>query len=129
MSAEMNPIERIRDLAKKDSRYRIEAYCYVFEALDFTLRRIGTHRHVSGRELCEGIRDLAIEKFGPLAKTVFAHWGITRTEDFGTIVFNLVDAGLMGKTDTDSIEDFRSVYDFDDVFERNLRLHVSLDGR
>jgi uncharacterized repeat protein (TIGR04138 family) len=129
MSAELSPIERIRAIVKKDERFRIEGYCYVFEALEFTLRRLDAHRHVSGRELCEGIRDLAIEKFGPLARTVFRHWGITRTEHFGEIVFNLVDAGLMGKTDTDSPEDFREVFDFEDVFERNLRLDVSLDGR
>ena len=129
MSAEMNPIDRIRAIVKKDPRFRIDGYCYVFEALDYTLRRLGAHRHVTGRELCEGVRDLAIEKFGPLAKTVFDHWGIRRTDDFGAIVFNLVDAGLMGKTDTDSPEDFRAVYDFDDVFEKNLRLDVTLDGR
>ncbi len=129
MSRERNPIEKIRQLVKKDGRYRLEAYCFVFEALDYTLRRLGEHRHVTGRELCEGIRDLAIEKFGPLASTVFAYWGVTRTEDFGAIVFNLVDAGLMGKTETDSIEDFHDVYDFEEVFEKNLRLDVSLDGR
>jgi uncharacterized repeat protein (TIGR04138 family) len=129
MSTELSPIDRIRAIVKKDGRYRVEGYCYVFEALDYTLRRLGEHRHVTGRELCEGVRDLAIEKFGPLATTVFRHWGITRTEDFGTIVFRLVDAGLMGKTDTDSPDDFRAVYDFEEVFERNLRLDVSIDGR
>jgi len=129
MSAEMNPIDRIRELVKKDGRYRMEGYCFVFEALDFTQRRIGTRHHVTGRELCEGIRDLAIDKFGPLSRAVFGYWGITRTEDFGEIVFSLVDAGLMGKTETDSVDDFHAVYDFDDVFGRNLRLDVSLDGR
>lgn len=129
MTAELNPIDRIRAIVKKDPRYRIEGYCYVFEALDFTLKRLAAHRHVTGRELCEGIRDLAIEKFGPLAKTVFDHWGIRTTDDFGAIVFNLVDAGLMGKTDTDSPEDFRSVFLFDEAFERDLKIEARLDGK
>ncbi len=124
--ADKNPFERIRAIVKKDPSYRLEAYCYVFEALDYTLRGLGKHRHVSGQELCAGIRDLALERFGPLAWTVFKHWGITRTEDFGRIVFNLIESELMGKTDTDAIEDFRDVYDFEDVFDRNFKLEVKL---
>jgi uncharacterized repeat protein (TIGR04138 family) len=124
--ADKNPFERIRAIVKRDPTYRVEAYCYVFEALDHTLRGLPKHRHVTGQELCRGIKDLAIDRFGPLARTVFQHWGITRTEDFGKIVFNLIEAELMGKTDSDSIEDFRDVYDFEDVFDRNLKLEVKL---
>ena len=127
--SKQNPIDQIREIVKTDGRFRVEAYCYVFEALEHTIAHLGERRHVTGRELCMGIRDLAIEKFGPLARMVFAQWGVERTEDFGAIVFHLVETGLMGKTDTDSPEDFREVYDFEETFERNLRLEVSIDGR
>ena len=123
---EKNPYERIRSIVKRDPRYRVEAYCYVFEALDFTLRGLTKHRHVSGQELCVGIRDLAIDRFGPLARTVFEHWGITCTEDFGRIVFNLIDAELMGKTDTDSLEDFKNIFDFESVFDREFKYEAKL---
>ncbi len=123
----MNPIDKIRAIARTDGRYAPEAYAFIFEALDFTLKRIEMHRHVTGQELCEGIRDLAIERFGLLARTVFKHWGVTRTRDFGHIVFNLVESGLMGKTEDDRIEDFDHVYDFDEVFDRGLKFSVSLE--
>lgn len=93
------------------------AYVFIFEALDYTVDRIaGEKRHVSGRELLEGIRALAIDQFGPMAKLVFKNWGVTCTEDFGHLVFNLVQDGLMGKTETDSINDFKDVFNFNDAF-------------
>lgn len=77
-------------------------------------------RHVSGRDLCHGLRDYALRRYGLLAKTVLNHWGVTQTEDFGKIVFALVDAGLLRKTDDDTIEDFRGVFDFDDEFRGSI---------
>ena len=124
--SDKSALDRIRQIVRRDPRYRMEAYCYVFEALDFTLRALPKPRHVSGQELCEGIRNLAIDRFGPLARTVFEHWGITETEDFGRIVFNLIDAELMGKTDSDSLDDFRNVYDFDSVFDREFKYEAKL---
>jgi uncharacterized repeat protein (TIGR04138 family) len=121
-----NPFERIRGIVKRDPAYRAEAYCYVFEALDYTLRALPKPRHVPGQELCQGLKELAIERFGPLAPVVFRHWGVTCTEDFGRIVFKLIDAELMGKTESDSIDDFRDVYDFEDVFDRGLRIEAKL---
>jgi uncharacterized repeat protein (TIGR04138 family) len=73
-------------------------------------------RHVSGRQLCLGLRDYAIMRYGVLAKTVLNHWGVRTTEDFGKIVFALVDVGLMRKTDEDTLEDFQGVFDFDEEF-------------
>ena len=108
----------IRDLVAKDARYSFEAYRFIFEALDYTVRSIGERRHVSGRELAEGIRKFALEQFGGLARMVFDGWNIRRTDDFGEIVFGMVEAGLMGKTEQDSKDDFRGVYDFDDAFPR-----------
>ena len=103
------------DILKKDSRYQRESYDFVFEALDFTIKQIGEKRHVTGVELLEGIRKYAIRQFGPLVKVVFSKWGVHRTGDFGEIVFNLVGAGLMGKTDKDSKDDFNEVFKFDKI--------------
>lgn len=114
--------EVIQLIQKDDTRYATGAYTFMRQALDFTLARIraeekGTqHRHVTGEELCHGIRDFAIEQYGPMAMTLLEHWGIHRTEDFGQIVFNLVEFGVFGKTETDSLEDFKTVYDFREAF-------------
>ncbi|MEM0983073.1 MAG: Minf_1886 family protein [Planctomycetota bacterium] len=72
--------------------------------------------HVNGRQLCIGLRDFAIRQYGGMAKTVLNHWGISRTDDFGNIVFAMVDAGLMRKTDEDDLTDFHAVFDFDEEF-------------
>ena len=73
-------------------------------------------RHVSGQELCLGLRDLAIRRYGPLARTVLEHWNVRSTDDFGRIVFALIDVGILRKTDEDSLDDFVAVYDFDEAF-------------
>ena len=73
-------------------------------------------RHVNGQELLDGIRQYSQEQFGPMTRTVFNHWGVNTTEDFGHIVFNLVNAKLLGKTDQDSLDDFKNVYDFKETF-------------
>lgn len=101
-----------------DPRYQPEAYGLVRAGLDRTVRQLDTPRHISGQELLAGLRDLAIEEFGPMAKTTLNQWGVFRTEDFGEIVFNLVESGLLGKTDEDSREDFANGYDFDEAFRK-----------
>ncbi|GAB5497005.1 MAG: hypothetical protein Phyf2KO_20850 [Phycisphaerales bacterium] len=73
-------------------------------------------RHVSGQELCLGLRDLAIRRYGPLARTVLGHWNVHSTDDFGKVVFALIDVGILRKTDEDSMDDFVSVYEFDEAF-------------
>jgi uncharacterized repeat protein (TIGR04138 family) len=113
-------IEQIRE---EDNRYEVEAYLFIREALDFTIKMYkkpdsGPERHVTGQELTEGIRQYALREFGPLAQTVLEHWGIHQTEDFGYIVFNLVEKGILGKTDQDSPRDFANVYDFNEAFKR-----------
>lgn len=107
----------------KDPRYQRDAYLFVKDALDHTQKIVvkenkGELRHVSGQELLSGIRDYALTQFGPMTKMVFEEWGITRCEDFGEIVFNMVEIGLLGKTDKDSREDFANGYDFDDAFRK-----------
>jgi uncharacterized repeat protein (TIGR04138 family) len=108
----------LEDLTFGNGKYKPRAYMFVIEALEFTMARLGRHGHVSGQELSEGVAHLAKREFGPTAKMVLENWGITETRDIGEIVFTLVSAGLLGKTEEDSIEDFVEVYDFDDVFER-----------
>ena len=108
------------DLAQKHGRYRANAYRFVLDAVQFTVARLPEKRHVTGRELLEGARDLAVQAFGPMAKTVFEQWGVSRTEDFGKIVFQLVEAGLLGKTDRDRPSDFARGFDFDKAFVRDF---------
>ena len=108
-----DPISRI---LRRDQRYSRQAYDFVREALQETLAAIGEVRHVTAEELLEGIRSYAHEQFGPLTRTVLNDWGIHTTKDFGTVVFNLVEEGEMGKTEEDDIADFVEVYSFDDVF-------------
>jgi uncharacterized repeat protein (TIGR04138 family) len=107
----------------KDPRYQRDAYLFVKDALDHTQKLVikenkGELRHVSGQELLRGIREYALTQFGPMTQMVFAEWGITCCEDFGEIVFNMVEIGLLGKTETDSREDFANGYDFDDAFRK-----------
>ena len=108
------------DLEQKHGRYRANAYRFTLDAVHFTVQTLGEIRHVSGEELLEGIRRLALERFGPMAKTVFEQWGIIRTEDFGAIVFQLVDEGLLGKTEKDKLSDFARGYDFNEAFVCNF---------
>src|SRR5437899_677549 len=101
------------DVTRRDPRYAYEAYEFVFEALKYTQEKLGRlpreetsgepgpQHHVSGPELLDGVRDLALRQFGLMARVVFRMWGIDRTDDFGEIVFNLVEAKLLSKTDHD----------------------------
>lgn len=122
----MDVATAIREIIKDDPRYSEAAYEFVFEALQQTIRTLGREGHVRGPELLEGARRHAIEQYGYLARTVLASCGIQRCEDIGQIVFNLVEKGLMKKTDEDRIEDFRGGYDFEKAFEADFR--VDLDG-
>lgn len=112
--------EAIQIIINKDPRYTAEAYAVVRESLDKSLQKIleteKTARHMSGPELLEGFRTYALEAFGPITKTVLSRMGIQSTRDVGEIVFNLIAAGIFGKTDDDSIEDFDSQFDFDTAF-------------
>ncbi len=111
----------ILEIVARDPRYRAEAYDFVFDALDFTLQqRGGGAKHVTGREIMGSVKDLAIQQFGFLAPSVLASWGVHRTNDFGEIVFNLIEADLLQKTANDRREDFHELYEFSDVFERGF---------
>ena len=113
----MDFYEKIAQILQEDSRYKPDAYEFVMQALWFTQKKIKIKGHVKGRQLLEGIRELGLNEYGPMLKAVFKHWGITSTEDFGQIVFNMVKQGIMSKTEDDSMEDFRNAYDFKEAFD------------
>ncbi len=133
MSQTLTLDERISALAAADRRYKADAYHFVFRALDFVLDRqaaqqdeTGEDPHVSAIELLEGLRGFALELYGPLARLVLEHWGIYRTEDFGEIVFGLVECRLLNKQETDRKSDFRNGFNFREAFDkaRSAALHV-----
>ena len=113
---------------EREARYHPNAYQFVYDALRFTQQSLnrGTpdgqeseDAHISGVELLEGIREFALAEFGLLTRTVFRHWGIRSTADFGRIVFDLIRQNKMSKTDRDQLSDFFDVYDFEEAFDRN----------
>ncbi|MFH1577570.1 MAG: Minf_1886 family protein [Candidatus Omnitrophota bacterium] len=113
----MNFYEAVEKIAQKDPRYKPDAYEFVMQALGFTQRKLNRKGHVSGRDLLEGIREFGLDQYGPMVKTVFNHWGVKKTGDFGEIVFNMIENRLMGKSDKDSLDDFQDVYDFEEAFD------------
>jgi uncharacterized repeat protein (TIGR04138 family) len=124
---------KLEEVVRTDPRYASEAYEFVFLALGHTQKMLGRvptgegaeqEHHVRGPELLAGIRDLALQEFGLMARTVFRMWGINSTADFGEIVFNLIEAGLMSKTDEDDRLDFHDVYDLDDALVRGYRIEI-----
>jgi uncharacterized repeat protein (TIGR04138 family) len=126
---------RLAELVRRDPRFAYEAYEFLFEALAHTQKMLdrqpppagpepGSSHHVTGQQLLDGIRDLALQEFGLMARTVFRLWGIDKTADFGDIVFNLVEANLMSKQPTDSRDDFRDRYDLDQALVRDYRIRL-----
>jgi uncharacterized repeat protein (TIGR04138 family) len=120
---EINFDVAIDSIIAKDTRFARDAYAFVREALDFTQKLAGKEtrspiRHVSGQELLDGIRKFALEQFGPMVVTVFEEWGVNNCRDFGEIVFNMVEIGLLAKTDKDTRDDFQNGYDFTDAFRK-----------
>lgn len=128
--------QALEQIRAKDPRYARNAYLFVREALDHTQKSVikptregrGGRaekpaeglpvRHVTGQELLEGIRVYALEQFGPMVLTVFEDWGVHKCADFGEIVFNMVEIGLLAKTEKDSRKDFQTGYDFDEAFRK-----------
>ena len=104
----------------QDERYDRQAYNFLRDALDATLKQRRKAReaegHVSGPQLLDGIRLHALREYGPMVTTVFDYWGVKCGQDFGEMVFNLIRIGIFGKSETDSIEDFKGGYDFHTAF-------------
>ena len=113
--------EALELIQAKDPRYAVDAYAFVRDALDHTQKSIGKEqrvRHVTGQELLAGIRDFGLSQFGPMTLTVLEEWGIRSCQDFGEIVFNMVEIGLLAKTEKDSRADFAEGYDFYEAFRK-----------
>jgi uncharacterized repeat protein (TIGR04138 family) len=114
--------EAVESIVAHDPRYDREAYAFVRDALDFTIKlrkkssKDEAQRHVSGQELLEGVRQFALKEFGPMVTTVFGYWGVAKCEDVGQIVFNLINEKIFGKSDHDTIEDFKTGFDFHEAF-------------
>jgi uncharacterized repeat protein (TIGR04138 family) len=118
---EVNFDEVVEGILVKDQRYARDAYSFLREALDFTQKAIGKEnhgkvRHVTGQELLQGIRQFALVQYGPMTRTVLEEWGIKNCADFGELVFNMVESGLLAKTERDSRDDFQNGYDFTEAF-------------
>ncbi len=140
----LDPSHPIAKLLKEDRRYKIDAYAFVFEALNYAHNRLGmgtdrpaeaeeepeegsgreTERHLTGQQLCEAIRLYALEQYGYMAKTVLNSWGVTKTGDFGEIVFNLIGIGQMRKTPDDRREDFNDVFDFNTDLQERFKISL-----
>lgn len=140
----IDPAHPIAKLLKDDRRYKIDAYVFVFEALHYAhnVLKMGSERpaeveaeddepdepgsrderHLTGQQLCEAIRQYALEQYGYMAQNVLESWGITSTGDFGEIVFNLIRVGQMRKTKDDAREDFNNVFDFNTGLRESFKI-------
>ncbi|HEV3138445.1 MAG TPA: Minf_1886 family protein [Pirellulales bacterium] len=143
----LDPAHPIAKLLKDDRRYKIEAYAFVFEALNYAHNQLGmgieqppeaeeeelegepdegtakeAERHLTGQQLCEAIRQYALEQYGFMAQCVLNSWGVKSTGDFGEIVFNLIGIGQMRKTTDDRREDFDNVFDFETGFRQSFKI-------
>jgi uncharacterized repeat protein (TIGR04138 family) len=107
----------LAEIRRRDGKYNERAYVFVLAALEFAQTRLPARRHLSGVELAWACRDFALEQFGMLASAVMTHWGIHTTDDFGQIVFMLIEVGLLARQPTDRLEDFQCVYEFAEVFK------------
>ncbi|MBX7167170.1 MAG: hypothetical protein K1X74_12650 [Pirellulales bacterium] len=135
----------LANLLKRDKRYKVDAYVFVFEALSFAQQVLGMgtekasepldpeepeeessggERHLTGQQLCEAIRMYALQQYGYLAKCVLESWGVSNTGDFGEIVFNLIRIKQMRKTPEDRREDFDNVYDFETAFKQSYEIEI-----
>ena len=118
-------MDRIR---AREPRFDERAYLFVLAALEFRQQRLPERRHITGAELCEAVRDLALERFGVMARLVLEYWGVRSTSDLGDIVFTMVDLELLMSQPNDSRHDFWEVFDFEDAFEREYPWCAALQG-
>ena len=113
-------MDRIR---MRETRFHEHAYLFVLSALEFCQQRMSERRHISGAELAHACRELALERYGVMAKLVLEHWGIRSTGDIGDVVFTLVDLQLLISQPTDNRDDFADIFDFETAFERDYPWH------
>ena len=127
---EPRPEKSVEQTIAEDGRYPLEAVQFVREGLNHTIEMFhpekapGKRQHVGGEQLCRGLRDLAVKRWGFMALSVLKSWNLTCTRDFGEIVFILVNNGWMQKEPNDSVDDFDDAYDFEEVFERQFEIEM-----
>ena len=120
--------KELEDVVRETGMYPIDAYYFVQQGLGFAVQRVhgpekkGQNRHITGQQLCEGLREFAFEQWGMLARTVLGRWNIISTLDFGKIVYAMIDAEMLQRTDEDSLDDFRTVYDFKAGFDAGYKI-------
>ena len=125
MSQQQTQRKSLEQVVDDYGHFPIEAFEFVRHGLSFTVQQVHgdvegkpeSICHISGKQLCEGLRDFAVQRYGVMARAVLAHWGVHRTMDFGRIVFAMVESKLMHKTDQDDIRDFEGIYDFERAFQ------------
>ena len=117
----------VKNIIKHDNRFSPQAYYFVSEALSYTQDMLARKGHVSGQELLEGLKRYALQEFGYMARVVLESWGVMHTEDVGHIVFNLVEKGLLGRTEDDHRNDFQNGYDFRKAFDESFALEIPAD--
>lgn len=110
---------RVKKITKRDRRFNEDSYYFMLSAIDYAVSKLKQPRHVNGKELLEAVREFALQQYGPMTLTVLEHWGIHTTEDFGIIVFNMVEEGLLRKTETDSLDDFKGIFELKEAFKGN----------
>jgi uncharacterized repeat protein (TIGR04138 family) len=124
-----HPANSLQEVVDAVGVYPMDAYLFVQQGLSYAVEKIHgevaeptANHHISGRDLCLGLRDVALERWGLLARTVLQRWNITTTLDFGRIVFAMIEHNYMQKTDQDRLDDFRQVYDFRTELESGYRI-------
>jgi len=115
-------MDAVKAVISQDAKYNMGAYYFLKDALDFTVKRVienndGEHRHVAASELLIGFRDLALQEFGPMASTMMSEWGLRSCNDIGTMVFQLIQEGVFGKQDSDTMEDFAELFPLIETLE------------
>lgn len=138
MSTQSHIEKTIHAIVRQDPRYPFQAYLFMLQALEHTQKRLGRgsslepesgeaqeEKHVSGLELLEGVRDLAVREFGLMARVVFKLWGIRKTDDVGNLIFNLIEAELLSKTDKDTRQDFHNQFDLEKTLVDSFSIELS----
>ena len=115
---------KLSRILASNPRYPREAYEFVSQAIGYTSKMLDREGHVTGCELCQGARRLALEQFGFLARTVLESWNVRATADFGQLVYEMIGVDLLKKTEADSMDDFADVYDFQEVFDQDFRIEL-----
>lgn len=100
--------------------YAEEAYSFVRESMETAKEqcgKTGENTHVSAKELYMGTCKHALESFGPLAPEVLAYWGVSSADDIGAIVYNLIEAGVFGRSKGDTREQFHDLPPLQEILD------------